>query len=76
MQISFRLYGGPDLQTCEQEVEWRAELPQVCNQPRPECQWPAFLVGMLMSGSNHVKGWRDSQVNYNITEDRFFPQSE
>lgn len=28
--------------------------------------------GMLMGGSNHVKGWRDSQVNYNIAEDIFF----
>lgn len=26
-----------------------------------------------MGGSNHVKGWRDSQVNYNIAEDSFFP---
>lgn len=26
-----------------------------------------------MAGSNHVKGCRDSQVNYNIAEDRLFP---
>lgn len=32
--------------------------------------------GVLMGGSNHVKGCRDSQVNYNIAEDSFFPESE
>lgn len=74
MQTSAASTKGPDLAPHEsRKPDEGAELPQVHSCLDPSASGQRFFGGgMLIGGSNHVKGWGDSQVNYNIAEDSFF----
>lgn len=61
---------GPDLQTCEQEVKWGQNFLRSETSRDPSASGQHFGE-ILIGGSNHVKDYRDSQVNYNIAEDSF-----